>query len=50
MSIAGDGWQLMALAGGSPIDVVGEWDGYQLRPLSVHVCNELVPLREDMAA
>lgn len=29
-----DGWQLVALAGGAPLGVCGEWDGESLRPLS----------------
>lgn len=28
-------WQLLALSGASPVTVIGEWDGYQLMPLSV---------------
>jgi hypothetical protein len=50
MSLGGDGWQLMALSGGQPIDVVGEWDGYRLWPLSVHAGGALIPLREEMVA
>ena len=29
----GEHWSLLALAGGSPVDLAGEWDGYTLRPL-----------------
>jgi hypothetical protein len=25
-------WRLLALSGGSPIDVAGEWDGFAFRP------------------
>ncbi|QDT73473.1 SWIM zinc finger family protein [Lacipirellula limnantheis] len=28
-----DGWTLLALSGGGPISLFGEWDGEQLRPL-----------------
>lgn len=30
-----DGWTLLALSGGGPISLFGEWDGEQLRPLGV---------------
>jgi hypothetical protein len=30
----GRGWELMALSGGHPVAVFGEWDGEALRPLS----------------
>lgn len=30
-----DAWKLLALSGGHPFDLAGEWDGYQLRPLGV---------------
>ncbi|MCO6436675.1 MAG: SWIM zinc finger family protein [Phycisphaerae bacterium] len=29
------GWQLLAISGGGPIQVFGEWDGRSLQPLSV---------------
>ncbi len=29
------GWQLMALSGGHPMTVFGEWDGSAFQPLSV---------------
>ncbi len=29
------GWELMAVSGGRPLTVCGEWDGDALRPLSV---------------
>lgn len=29
-------WKLMALSGGHPLQVMGEWDGHLLRPLSVY--------------
>src|SRR5262245_529549 len=28
-----DGWRLLALSGGWPLDLTGEWDGYALLPL-----------------
>jgi hypothetical protein len=30
-----DHWQLLALTGGHPFDVFGEWNGRQLRPLGL---------------
>jgi len=30
-----EGWRLLALGGGQPLTLVGEWDGAALRPLSV---------------
>jgi hypothetical protein len=39
-----DRWRLLALSGGQPIDLFGEWDGDELRPLSVHVERRLHPL------
>ena len=29
----GDYWLLLAISGGLPLDLAGEWDGRQLRPL-----------------
>ena len=29
-----DGWALLALSGGQPLTLQGEWDGTHLRPLS----------------
>jgi hypothetical protein len=31
------GWQLLALSGGSPVSLFGEWDGTHLLPLTVWV-------------
>jgi hypothetical protein len=39
------GWQLLALSGGAPIDVVGEWDGFALWPLAARDDARLVPMR-----
>lgn len=30
-----DGWLLLALSGGHPVDIAAEWDGTRLRPLGV---------------
>jgi len=30
-------WTLLALSGGKPVDLVGEWDGIRLRPLGLSV-------------
>ena len=38
------GWTLLALAGGRPIDVFGEWDGERLAPLSAWAEGRFVPL------
>ena len=37
-------WQLLALSGGHPVDVAGEWDGRALRPLSVCADGRFHPL------
>lgn len=38
LPIAGrDHWRLLALTGGHPVDVAGEWDGYCLRPLGLYL-------------
>jgi hypothetical protein len=39
-----DRWRLLALAGGHPIDVFGEWDGEEFRPLSARAEGRLHPL------
>ncbi|WNG19227.1 SWIM zinc finger family protein [Cystobacter fuscus] len=39
-----DRWKLLALSGGHPVDVFGEWDGERLRPLSVLVDGTLYSL------
>jgi hypothetical protein len=38
------GWQLLALSGGHPIAVAGEWDGRMLCPLSAHAGGRYVAL------
>jgi hypothetical protein len=35
-------WQLLALSGGYPIDIFGEWDGEYFLPLSVWVENQFI--------
>jgi hypothetical protein len=32
---AGDHWLLLAISGGQPVELAGEWDGRLLRPLGV---------------
>jgi hypothetical protein len=44
------GWQLVALSGGWPIDVFGEWDGFAFAPLSAAVEGKLVAVRFAEAA
>jgi hypothetical protein len=38
------GWQLLALSGGHPIAVAGEWDGRTLCPLSAYAGGRFVAL------
>lgn len=38
------GWQLLALSGGHPLPLFGEWDGTHLWPLSVWTDGHLIPL------
>jgi len=42
-----EGWALLALSGGEPLPVFGEWDGRSLRPLSAWAEGRLVPLGQD---
>ena len=47
LPLAGDGhWRLLALSGGQPVDLAGEWDGHALMPLGVMVGDryELLPV------
>jgi len=39
------GWQLLALSGGHPITLFGEWDGNQLLPLSVWMEDQVYELK-----
>lgn len=38
-----DGWQLLALSGGRPLNLFGEWHGEFLRPLSAWIGNSSTP-------
>ncbi len=40
----GEWWRLLALSGGQPVAVFGEWDGEVFRPLSAQVEGHLHPL------
>ncbi|HSP81265.1 MAG TPA: SWIM zinc finger family protein, partial [Myxococcaceae bacterium] len=40
----GDPWRLLALSGGHPLDVFGEWDGEEFRPLSAFAEGRFLPL------
>ncbi|ATB32135.1 SWIM zinc finger family protein [Melittangium boletus] len=42
----GNRWLLLALSGGHPVELFGEWDGEVLRPLSTRVGQTLYPLAE----
>ena len=42
----GTHWTLLALAGGAPVDLAGEWDGRSLRPLGVLAGGHYHPLLE----
>jgi hypothetical protein len=44
------GWHLLALSGGHPIDVFGEWDGFSFWPLAAMTDGRLAPLRALAAA
>lgn len=47
LPLAGDGhWRLLALSGGRPVDLAGEWDGHALMPFGVMVGEryELLPV------
>jgi hypothetical protein len=39
----GDHWQLLALSGGHPVDLVGEWSGGSLLPLGALVEGQYIP-------
>jgi hypothetical protein len=42
----GDHWTLLALSGGAPLDLMGEWDGESLLPLGAIVDDSYYPLSE----
>jgi hypothetical protein len=44
------GWHLVALSGGQPIDLFGEWDGFSLWPLTALAAGKLAHMRLPMAA
>ncbi|HEY7834313.1 MAG TPA: SWIM zinc finger family protein [Ktedonobacterales bacterium] len=45
LPLTGDNhWRLLALGGGAPVDLAGEWDGLALRPLAVGVEGAVHPL------
>jgi hypothetical protein len=44
LSSHSDALTLLALSGGDPVDLFGEWDGWALTPLSVHAEGALVAL------
>jgi hypothetical protein len=45
LPLAGDDhWRLLALSGGRPVDVLGEWDGEHLLPLGVFAEGAYAPL------
>ena len=43
---ANDGWRLLALSGGRPLTLAGEWDGAVFSPLSVWVGGEFVLIED----
>ena len=43
----GEHWHLLALSGGGPIDVAGEWNGERLRPLGVMKAGRYMALPGD---
>lgn len=44
INVQGDMWPLLALSGGHPISLFGEWDGYVLSALSAWTSNEAINL------
>jgi hypothetical protein len=44
VSAQSDVLSLLALSGGRPVDLFGEWDGFDLTPLSAHAEGSLVSL------
>ncbi|MDB6154004.1 MAG: zinc finger, domain protein [Chthoniobacteraceae bacterium] len=37
-------WPLFAVSGGAPINIFGEWNGHELRPLSVFAGERFIPM------
>jgi hypothetical protein len=46
VAAAYEGWRLLALSGGRPLTLVGEWDGAVLSPLSVWTGGEFVLIED----
>ena len=44
MPLGRPSWQVLALSGGHPVAVVGEWDGHRLEPLSCFADGRLWPV------
>lgn len=44
--VRGDHWKLVALSGGQPLDLAGEWDGEELLPLGAAAGNVWYDLRQ----
>jgi hypothetical protein len=42
--VVGEYWKLLAVSGGRPVKLFGEWSGQQLKPLSVYAKNTLTEL------
>ncbi|HEY9022738.1 MAG TPA: hypothetical protein VIP05_00470, partial [Burkholderiaceae bacterium] len=45
-----DWWSLMAVSGAHPLDVMGEWDGVRLSPLTAWAAGSPRPLWTQSAA
>lgn len=45
-----DPWTMLALSGGHPVTICGEWDGEYLHPLCIGVGDALVPLESSVNA
>jgi len=41
------GWELLALSGGNPLSLFGEWDGETLLPLSVWMAGRFIPVGKE---
>jgi hypothetical protein len=47
LPLRGSPWKLLAVSGGHPVDLFGEWDGHTLRPLGAIAEERFHPLEED---
>ena len=45
-----DTWKLLACSGGRPVQVMGEWDGHGLKPLTAWGASDVAPLWQRSAA